>query len=130
METKVLYGYVEQEEVIQHIFIKLTEIGQMQGKKIYKEERISFSFGRAERLFPLLKDKVESDSIYYKNEILSHTPLVVNKSPDREVIEDCLTYKYYMESFKETSIPFSMVNYLFENYNSMRTMFNSILEMI
>ena len=44
METKVLYGYVEQEEVTQHIFIKLTEIGQMQGKKIYKEERISFSF--------------------------------------------------------------------------------------
>lgn len=55
---------------------------------------------------------------------------VLHINEDKEVIEDCLTYKYYMESFKETSIPFSMVNYLFENYNSMRTMFSSILEMI
>lgn len=130
MEKKVLYGCVEEKEVTQHVFIELTQIGQYQKKKLYSAKRISFSFGRAERLFPLLKDKVKSNLSCYKNEIDACTPMTVNNAPHFEIVEDSPTYKYYIENYKEISIPFEIINYLFENYNGMKTMFNSILEKI
>lgn len=35
-----------------------------------------------------------------------------------------------MENYEEISIPFEIINYLLENYNGVKTMFNSILEKI
>lgn len=124
METKIFYRCEENDKLIQYSFIKLEKTGEQRGMNIYRETKIVVWFVKPKEIYSFPKNTNLSD-----HQLKEYSPLNIMKH-EGEIREDGHVYKYYVDNYQIVDIHFATIEYLYDNFISLKRMLNDCIDYV
>lgn len=116
------FAKLKENHLDQLCFLHLKKIGIKNGKPEYFAKRITFTLVDANTVFPLVKDRKMT-----ANEKIPYTPFVVN-TYETFIMEDTPLYEYYQKTYKETQLPFYMIEHLENSFGLLQHSITQLMD--